>query len=159
MIEALRAWMISIILVSFILSLVQALTPEGGTRKMVSLISGLLLLLVMLQPLTHAGTGWQVTRRGDIQREVLRRTEELQKKQGQAQRRIIEERTAAYISKEAKRMGISCTVRVKSEMGRDGVPRPASAALSCPPSKPLSAYMEHELGIAAGRQTWNEKVG
>lgn len=159
MIEALRSWMISIIGVSLLLSVVQALTPEGGIRKIMSLLGGLLLLLTMIQPLAHTQPGWRVTQRGGVQREVLRRTEELQKKQEQTQRRIIEEKTAAYISKEAGRMGISCTVRVKTAVGKDGVPRPASAALSCPPAERLSAYMVETLGIARGRQTWNEKVG
>lgn len=159
MIEALRSWMISIIVVSVMLSVVQAMTPDGNIRKIVSALSGLLLLLAMLQPLSHKSMNLQISRRDDIQRDVRQRTEELQKKQTQERQKLIEEKTAAYISEEAKQLGISCTARVKTAVNKDGVPRPASAALSCPPSEQLSAYMERELGIARGRQTWNEKIG
>lgn len=159
MINALRSWMISIVVVSMLISVIQAMTPDGNLRKIVSILSGLVLLLTMLQPLIHRNIDVQISDKEDIQQEIRQRTEKLQKEQAQESGKLIEDKTAAYIAKEAKRMGISCTVHVKTAVGKDGIPRPVSAALSCPPSAQLSEYMERELGIAKGGQTWNEQSG
>lgn len=159
MMEGLRAWMLSLITVSMLLSVIQAVTPPGGVKKIASLLGGLILLLAMLQPLTRSRLRWQTSAPADMQRSIRLRTEALQKEQESKRRTIIEEKTASYIVKEAERIGISCTVRVKAAADKDGRLRPVSAALSCPRSQQLALYMEKQLGIPQGRQTWNEASG
>lgn len=150
--------MTSLVAVSLLLSVIQAMTPHGNMKKIVSMIGGLILLLAMMQPILHGNADLRLPQKDNCQKEITQRTEELKKEQVRTARRNIEAKTAAYISDEAKRLGISCTVRVRTTMGKDGVPRPDSAVLSCAPSEKLAAYMEKELGISKGRQTWNEKT-
>ncbi len=158
MIDAFRTWMTSLVAVSLLISVIQAMTPHGNMKRIVSMLSGLVLLLAMMQPILRGNADLRLPHKDDCQEEITRRTEELKKEQVKTARQNIEAKTAAYISDEAKRLGISCTVRVGTAIGKDGVPRPDSAALSCAPSEKLATYMEKELGIPRRRQTWNEKT-
>ena len=51
MIGMIRQWLTAVVMVTMLLSVAQTLVPEGTIRKITSFIGGLLLLLVMLQPL------------------------------------------------------------------------------------------------------------
>ena len=69
---------------------------------------------------------------------------------------IPEGPTAAYISDKANTLGLVVTAKVRAESGDGGVPVPWSAELVGPRSEALAVYIEDELGIPRGRQTWNE---
>ena len=51
MMEWIRSWLFSLVAVSMLLSLVQALLPEGGAGKIASLLGGLLMIAVLLGPI------------------------------------------------------------------------------------------------------------
>lgn len=57
MIGLIRQWLTAVVLVTMLLSVAQTLVPEGTVRKITSFIGGLLLLLVMLQPLLRTDLG------------------------------------------------------------------------------------------------------
>lgn len=50
MMEAVRAWLTSVVLVSVLLSAAQSLIPPGTVRKAAGFTGGLILLLVLLRP-------------------------------------------------------------------------------------------------------------
>ena len=54
MIAAVRTWLTAVAAVSLLLSVVQYITPKGTLRDTASFIGGLLLLLVLLQPVRKA---------------------------------------------------------------------------------------------------------
>ena len=126
MIGLIRQWLTAVVLVTMLLSVAQTLVPEGTVRKITSFIGGLLLLVVMLQPLLRTDLG-----------------------QG------IAERTAAYISDKAAGLGLTVTVRVETEPGADGTPLPERVYLEGTKSEELSHWLAEELGIPAERQVWN----
>ena len=51
MMEHVRQWLSSIVVVSLLLSVVQSLVPKGSLRRVASFLSGLVLLAVLLEPL------------------------------------------------------------------------------------------------------------
>ena len=51
MMEHVRQWLSSIVVVSLLLSVVQSLVPKGSLRRVASFLSGLVLLVVLLEPL------------------------------------------------------------------------------------------------------------
>ena len=69
--------------------------------------------------------------------------------------KLIEERTAAYISDKAAGLGLTVTVRVETEPGADGTPLPERVYLEGTKSEELSHWLAEELGIPAERQVWN----
>ena len=71
--------------------------------------------------------------------------------------KLIEERTAAYISDKANTLGLTVTARVETETGTDGVPVPVAVRLEGERSEALTAYIEGELGIPRERQVWHEE--
>ena len=157
MMEALREWLWSIVAVTVVLSVVQQLAGEGAMGKIVSFLGGLLLLTVLLGPLPGIDPA-------NIGREMENYTRELQKERkeqetaGQAElAALIESRTAAYISEQAKRLGTEVTAVVNTVTGEEGIPVPAAAELRGMPSAELEAWIERELGIPRERQVWNHE--
>ena len=57
MIGALREWLTSIVVVTLLLSVAQALVPEGNICRVASFLGGLILLLTMLRPATSRNSG------------------------------------------------------------------------------------------------------
>ena len=93
----------------------------------------------------------------DYGRAVAKRQEELTAAGNEEMASIIETRTAAYISDKADALGVSVTVRVRTEPGEGGVPIPFRVELTGPRSEALAAYMEGELGIPQERQVWYDE--
>ena len=54
MMEAVRAWLTSVVLVSLLLSVAQSLIPQGTVRQAASFTGGLILLLALLRPVLEA---------------------------------------------------------------------------------------------------------
>ena len=155
MIGLIRQWLTAVVLVTMLLSVAQTLVPEGTVRKITSFIGGLLLLVVMLQPLLRTDLGSLRIHAEDYAAAIEERQAELESAENEALAQGIAERTAAYISDKAGALGLSVTARVQVETGEDGVPYPAAVEVDGPRSEELADYMEQELGIQAERQVWN----
>ena len=143
MIGAVREWLAAVVAVSLLLAAVQSLVPEGNLKRIASFTGGLLLLLVLLQPLEDLTGSLAAPDFGKYSRTVQDRQAELEQ--------------AAYIWDKAAELGLSVTVRVETAAGEAGVPLPWSAEVTGPWSQELSAYMERELGIPQERQVWHEQ--
>lgn len=141
MMEAVRAWLTSVVLVSVLLSAAQSLIPPGTVRKAAGFTGGLILLLVLLRPVLGA----------DL--ELL----ELADTQTEAMASIIAEQTEAYILDKAGELGLEVTVRVETRTEGNGIPVPWSAELTGSWSQALASALETELGIPAERQVWHER--
>ena len=70
---------------------------------------------------------------------------------------IIAEKTSAYIWDKADRLGLSCTVEVTVSAGEDGIPLPDTVTITGAYHACLSALIEEEVGIPAGKQIWLEE--
>lgn len=157
MIEHIRTWLTALVAVSILISVVQSMIPAGNLRKIASLTGGLLLLIVMIQPLARLDISHFSFDREDYEEKIEQRSNELETDSRKKMKKLIEKKTAAYISEQADNLGISCSVKVTTQVGKDGIPRPVAVSLSCAPSEKLATYIENELGIPRGRQTWNDK--
>lgn len=155
MIDTIRTWLLSIVVTSLAVSLAETLVTVGTLRRVLSMTGGLILLLVVLQPLLRVDLKNLKLDLSQYQESVEQRRTELEKADDEQLAKLIAEKTESYISDKAKQLGLTCTARVTTKTGENGVPYPASATLSCAPSAELSAYLEQELGIPKERQSWN----
>ena len=155
MIGLIRQWLTAVVLVTMRLSVAQTLVPEGTVRKITSFIGGLLLLVVMLQPLLRTDLGSLRIHAEDYAAAIEERQVELESAENEALAQGIAERTAAYISDKAAGLGLTVTVRVETEPGADGTPLPERVYLEGTKSEELSHWLAEELGIPAERQVWN----
>lgn len=157
MIGALKAWLIGILAAALGLSLLEAVTPRGATKGVMKITGGLVVLLVLLQPLSGvrlADLEWNYR----VQEEALDlqiaqyRTDYLNEMET-----IIAEKTAAYILDKASQLGISCRAEVETQM-QNGVPVPFSVQMDIPKEESLAAWIEVELGIREEQQYWEDKT-
>lgn len=158
MVEALKEWITSIVLVTLLLSVAQTLIPEGSIRKIASFTGGLILLVALLQPVLGTDLSRLDLEMGEYEQAVRERREELEKMGKSDLSDIIAQRTAAYISDKADTLGIAVTAEVTVEPGENGVPVPVEARLNGPTSGELADYMEQELGIPRERQVWKDEA-
>ena len=157
MIGALREWLTSIVVVTLLLSVVQALVPEGSIRRVASFVGGLILLAVLLRPVLGTDLERLQLDLGGYEQELKNAREELASSRETELTERIEERTAAYISDKADALGLKVAVRVEATTGPDGVSLPEKVELTGPYSRELADFMTRELGIPAERQVWHER--
>ena len=154
MIGAVREWLSAVVAVAMLLTVAQALTPEGTIRKIASFTGGLILLVTLLQPVLGADLS-RLDLNLDTYGQAIQKRE-LEEAGSVELTERIETQTAAYISDKADALGLTVTVRVETQPGASGVPVPWSAEVTGPRSEALAAYIEEELGIPRGRQIWHE---
>lgn len=155
MMSAVREWLLSVVVVSMLLTVAESLIPEGSIRKIAGFIGGLILLLTLLQPILRTDLGRLRLNLESYGEAIESRQEELEKRESKDLEALIAEKTEAYISDKATRLGLDISVSVRTKWGTDGVPYPAEAEIQGPKSEALAAYMEEELGIPPERQVWN----
>jgi hypothetical protein len=155
MMETLRGWLVAVVASSMLVGIVQSMISAGSLRRIAAMTAGLFLMLILLRPLLALDLYELLPDRDVLSDEVLLRQTELEKADGAELKRLIEERTAAYISDKAAELGFFCTAEVTAVESADGIPYPYSAELDCPPSAGLSAYMETELNIPKERQVYH----
>ena len=155
MIVALKGWLTAVLTTAVMLTVAEKLVPEGSLRKIASITGGLILLLVLVQPVTKLQVGQLRLDYGAYADAVRQRQQELQAENTAEMAELIAERTEAYILDKAASLGISCQAVVTTAPGEDGLPCPVAAELSCPPSEALAECLESELGIPKERQVFH----
>ena len=149
----LKEWLTGLIAAAMVLSLVCALIPRGNLYAVARFTGGLILLLAVLRPLIQVKPDDLKMQYKDYQQEVERQILLYQENRDERMAAIIEEKTAAYISKKALEMGISCRITVETEL-RDGVPIPSRVSLQTSRNESLSRWIEEETGIPQEAQIW-----
>lgn len=153
MIEAVREWIQSIVMVAMLLSVGQAMIPEGQIRKIFSFTGGLVLIVVLMQPVLGLEVGVLMEPLEEYEQQVSAQTEEIEKTVRAEQEAIIEQKLEAYISDKTDTLEEGGTVRIRAETAEDGTVI-LSAELVGQPSESLAEYLEQELGIPRERQVW-----
>ena len=156
MMHAIQEWLAAVVVVAMLLSVVQVLIPEGPIRKIASFTGGLILMVTLLRPVLGMDLSRLELRLHTYEAAIQDRQQELEESGKTELAKLIEERTAAYISDKANTLGLVVTAKVRAESGDGGVPVPWSAELVGPRSEALAVYIEDELGIPRGRLTWND---
>ena len=155
MMEGVRQWLLGVTLTAFAGGLARQLAPAGREQGMVRLVGGLLLVLALLSPL--GSWEWEGLALPAFQ-EAAAAEEDYRRQQEAALSAIIAEKTAAYIWDKAEELGLSCTVEVTVAAGENGIPLPDTVIITGPYDPGLSALIEKEVGIPAGKQIW-ENIG
>ena len=153
MIDAVREWIRSIVMVTMLLSVGQAMVPEGQIRKIFSFSGGLVLVIVLLHPVLGLEGSVLIEPLEVYERQIFKQKEDLEQMVRAEQETIIEENLTAYISDKAEALEEGGSVRIRAETAEDGTVT-LSAELVGQPSEPLTEYLEQELGIPRERQVW-----
>ena len=157
MMESLKTWIIGITVASMLLGAADTMVTQSGIKRGLRLAGGILLLIVLLGPLAGISGGEVAFTSAGLQQEAEALEEQFRQEQQNALAAIIAEEVSAYISDKAQTMGISCEVRVETEVGGEGVPVPVRVRLETPYHPELSAWIEEELEIPEERQIWQEE--
>ena len=153
MIETIREWIRSVVMVTMLLSVGQAMIPEGQIRKIFSFAGGLVMIMVLLQPVLGVETGTLMESWELHEEQICERKEELERMVRKEQETIIEQQLTAYISDKAEGAEEGEAMRIRAETAEDGRVI-LSAELIGQPSEALEEYLEQELGIPRERQVW-----
>ena len=127
--------------------------PEGQIRKIFSFAGGLVMIMVLLQPVLGVETGTLMEPLEVYERQIFKQKEELEQLVRAEQETIIEENLTAYISDKADEGEEGGAVRIRAETAEDETVI-LSVELIGQPSEELAEYLEQELGIPRERQVW-----
>ncbi len=160
--ELLRTWVLGVTAASLVIAVAEAIMPRGTVKKVGKLTGGLILVLVLLQPLS--GLDYQ-----DLYDQVMslpaasltRQT--LEEQTNRALETGIEEELAAYIAEKGAELGIPCTVRVNCVPDEEGVPIPMGVEVTGPVTQAqkeaLQALIAQDLGVGPeGQQYISEET-
>lgn len=156
MMQTLYTWIRTIAMCTLLLSMIQALLPQGTLKKAAGWISGLILLVILLTPLKNLDS---ICTDPLFEMESALEAQETLNREGQAAILAgIAERTEAYISEQAAQRGLTVTAHVEVELQSDHLPVPVRVELYGPYSAELSACIQQALNIPPERQVWHEGI-
>jgi Stage III sporulation protein AF (Spore_III_AF). len=164
MMALIKSWITGVAAASLIAAILIALSPPGKSRKITIFASGFMLIVAMIKPVIgfdYSTFSSSVMQYGTMGQEY---SVMLKEKNDSMLKRIIEERSAAYISDKATNLGMeNITVKVGSEKGDGEYPYPydvhVKAKYSISQKKALSDYLESEFGVPVSRQYWSSANG
>ena len=155
--ELLRTWVLGITAAALVIAVAEALMPDGTVKKVGKLTGGLILVLVLLQPLAKLDYQDLYDRvaslpAGSLTRETLSEQVSLPLEEG------IEEELAAYIAEKGAALGCLCTARVDCAPDETGVPIPVRVTVTgtfTPAQKEaLRTLIAQDLGVGPEDQQY-----
>ena len=162
MTEGVRMWLLSVLAVSLLCALADALMPKGPVKGVGKLVCGLMLAWAVVSPVAkldlESGQKWME----HFDAGLDRRGEELKKQVDGEMKGIIEEEYEAYIVDKAAQLGAVCTAEVECRE-EEGMYLPDRALirgeLSQPVSRELSRTLSGELGLPRENITFEGEEG
>lgn len=157
MTELLRDWIKALCGSAVVCAAAMALCPEGKVRRVLRLVCGVVMAAALLSPVVELDFGAYSEAIARYGEEARRTAEGAQEEAREQSRTVIEEECAAYILDKAEALGLgSCTAAVRAEWSAEGfwVPRECTVSTDGGYSAALSSAIEADLGIPAGRQSW-----
>ena len=155
-------WLVSLLSVSLLCALADALMPRGAVRQVGRLVCGLVVAATALSPLVRldleAGERWLE----DYFTGLEKRETELREEVNEGVRPIIEAQYAAYIVDKAAQQGLTCSARVVCRAGENGLYLPVRVEVSgadSPQARAVLSDILQELGVPAEGQTYDEGGG
>ena len=153
MMDAIRQWLLAIITAAICLAVLDAMTATGAVKRIGKVAGGLVMFLVVLQPLCRLDPEALAIKYAAYHGQIEEEMGDYAQVYQQQLAIVIEEDTAAYISEKAASFGLSCRVTVTTKVS-NGVPIPESVQINVPRNETLALWIERELGIAQSRQSW-----
>ena len=155
--ELLRTWVLGVTATSLVIAVAEAIMPRGTVKKVGKLTGGLILVLVLLQPLAHLNYQDLYDRvmslpAGSLSRETLEEQAGIPLEEG------IEAELAAYIAEKSAELGCPCTVRVDCVPDEEGVPIPMRVEITGPVThdkkEALQSIIARDLGVGPESQEY-----
>ncbi|MBR5792565.1 MAG: hypothetical protein IKY34_05615 [Ruminiclostridium sp.] len=160
--ELLRTWVLGVTAASLVFAVAEAIMPRGTVKKVGKLTGGLILVLVLLQPLS--GLDYQDLYDQVMSLPAVSLTQQtLEEQTNRALETGIEEELAAYIAEKGAELGIPCTVWVNCVPDVEGVPIPMGVEVTGPVTQAqkeaLQALIAQDLGVGPeGQQYISEEA-
>jgi stage III sporulation protein AF len=160
--EAIRDWIIGIAGAAMVSAAAQMMTPEGRVKRIVSLVCGMVTILALIRPLVGFDLGRFADYAARYRLEAEAVTADMNETEEKLTRRIIEEKSAAYILDKGKSLGITdLEARVTAVWNEDGYWVPESARLETDAGegarRKLAETITAELGIPEEELSWSMK--
>lgn len=155
MIRACKEWLLSIVMLSFLISLTRLAAPEGTLRKISAFTGSLVLLSALLRPLVRLEPDWPDWDMSAYESAIAERMDELSAAREDAFRAQVADRSAELIEAKAAELGLTLSAVVTARES-DGTPLPWAVALDAPRNAALSDWICDALNIPPERQTWAE---
>ena len=130
MMEGVRVWLLSILAVSLLCALADALMPKGPVKGVGKLVCGLVLAAAVVSPVVRldleGGRQWLEEWNVGLEQ----REEELKKQVDEEMKTIIEQEYEAYIVDKAAQLEVQCTARVECRQEDEGIYLPQTVWIS-----------------------------
>lgn len=152
---ALRVWLVRMVSVAILLTVIQMLITESAIKRAASLIGGILLILVIAEPIMRINFRMIQLDFSEYQSTIEQAEKDWENRQREQTAKFIEEKTASYISDKAAEFGQSPVVHVHTALDENGIPIPVLVELEGDPNPELAAWMRTELGLGEERQVWH----
>lgn len=157
MIGAIKTYLLSLCAAALVTSLVMALLPQGGVKRVAGVLCGLLMVLTALSPLAKidAAALSRAVTQVQLEAEAVRSGVTVRNQELQAD--IISRTAAAYILDKAASLGFSVTADVSVRTAPSGVYMESvtlTGEANAEQKRLLTAYIEENFAIPEERQTW-----
>ena len=161
--EGVRGWLLSVLAVSLLCALAEALMPKGPVKGVGKLVCGLVLAAAVASPVVRLDLEGSRQWLEDWDAGLERREEELKKQVDDEMKTIIEQEYEAYIVDKAAQLGAVCTARVECCEEEAGVYLPEGAwiggALTQQQREELTWQLSEELGLSSQALHWEDGEG
>lgn len=127
--ELMRVWVLRVTVCAMVLAVAEAVMPDGAVKKVGKLTGGLLLTLVLLQPLLSLDEG-DLEALADSVQTIGVSQAALAEQAAAPMKGLIEEELGAYIEEKGTALGLTCTAQVVCITGEDGVPVPSRVTVT-----------------------------
>ena len=150
-----KEWLIGLTCAAMLAAVARCIMPPGPVRQVGSLVCAMMLLWATLRPL-GAAFAWIGGYRAATQ--TWHVEEELEQKEEQLLKSLIEQECGTYIVDKAAGLGAECHVSLACEMGEAGIWMPVSCRvigqLTAQQRSQLEQIISMDLGIALERQEY-----
>ncbi len=163
MMEGVRVWLLSILAVSLLCALADALMSKGPVKGVGKLACGIVLAAAVVSPVAQLDLESSRQWLEDWDVGLEQREEDLKKQVDEEMKPIIEQEYEAYIVDKAAQLEAVCTARVECRREDEGVYLPEtvwiSGSLSQQQREELTGTLLEELGLAPEALHYEDREG
>ena len=155
--SAVKGYLLSVSVCAFLVSLMIAILPEGGVKKVGNLIGALLMILAVVAPIAKIDVNRiaKSVTMFDMRTEEIRTGIEIQNRSVLSE--VISERIETYILDKAEEIGVSISAEITLDE-EGGYPYPVYVLIKGAVSEEDKVYLEYlierDVGIPPERQEW-----
>ena len=149
--DFIREWVVAIASVTIIIATISSICPKNSAGRIVFLCGSILLSFVLISPFKGLDAPALARYNAEMEKQITRRTEALERLNFETEKNIVEENLRAYILHKTEEIGIDCDVRILCEGNL-----PYKANVICADEERLKIVadiIETELGIPLYRQS------